>query len=137
MNHSKFNRSTINNCSVGMLHAMVWFCRVHLQKQPPKVFLKKVFLKILLPETCNFIKKRPQYRCFAVDFAKLLRTPFVTGHFRVTASIFSGFFLAQQTRFSPRFRKLGTFIMWEWGFLSAIWHSLISTITKKDHWNDD
>ena len=27
-----------------MSHALVWFCRVHLQKQPAEMFLKKVLL---------------------------------------------------------------------------------------------
>ena len=27
-------------------------------------------------ETCNFIKKRFWHRCFPVNFAKFLRTPF-------------------------------------------------------------
>ena len=30
-----------NICSIGMLCAVVWLHRVHLQKQPPEVFLKK------------------------------------------------------------------------------------------------
>ena len=29
-----------------------------------------------------FIKKRPWHRCFPVNFAKFLRTPFLTEHFR-------------------------------------------------------
>ena len=31
-------------------------------------------------------EKRPWHRCFAVNFAKFLRTPFVTENLRVTAS---------------------------------------------------
>ena len=34
-----------NICSVGMSCPVVWFRRVHLQKQPPDMFLKKGFLK--------------------------------------------------------------------------------------------
>ena len=30
-----------------------------------------------LPEACNFIKKRLWHRCFPVNFAKFLRTPFL------------------------------------------------------------
>ena len=57
------------------------------QKQPPKVFSKKKFLKISQisqKNTCvgisgfqayKFIKKRHQHRCFPVKFAKFLRAP--------------------------------------------------------------
>ena len=63
------------------------------QKQPPEVFCKKgrskkvckfhsktpvsesVFNKVALLRACNFIKKKLQYRCFLVKFAKYLRTP--------------------------------------------------------------
>ena len=31
-------------------------------------------------------ERRPWHRCFAVNFAKFLRTPFVTENLRVTAS---------------------------------------------------
>ena len=34
-----------NICSIGMSEAVVWFRRVHFQKEPPEMFLKKVFLK--------------------------------------------------------------------------------------------
>ena len=51
------------------------------------VLLKKVFLVIWqnsrkTPEACNFIKKRLWHRCFPVYFAKFLKTPFLTEHFR-------------------------------------------------------
>ena len=65
---------------------------VSLQKQPPEVFCKKVsleirkfhkktpvleslFNKVLDLQTCKFIKKRLQHRCFPVKFAKFLRAP--------------------------------------------------------------
>ena len=38
------------------------------------------------PEACNFIKKSLWHTCFSVDFAKFLRTPFLTEHLRTTAS---------------------------------------------------
>ena len=53
------------------------------EKQPPQVFYKKVLLKILQnsqKNTCprlSFLKKRPWHRCFPVNFAKFLRTPFL------------------------------------------------------------
>ena len=31
-------------------------------------------------KACNFVKKRPQYRCFPVKFAKFLRTPPVAAY---------------------------------------------------------
>ena len=36
----------------------------------------------LRPEACNFIKMRLWHRCFPVYFAKFLKTPFLTEHFR-------------------------------------------------------
>ena len=46
------------------------------------VLLKKVFLVIWqnsrkTPEACNFIKKRLWHRCFPVNFATFLRSPFL------------------------------------------------------------
>ena len=32
--------------------------------------------ELLKPEACNFIKKKLQYRCVPVNFAKFLRTAF-------------------------------------------------------------
>ena len=41
----------------------------------------RIFLKIKLQtEACNFIKKKLLHRCFSVNFAKFLRTPFLTEH---------------------------------------------------------
>ena len=45
--------------------------------------LEKI-LEIL--KACNFIKKRLWQRYFSVNFAKRLRTPFVTEHLWMTAS---------------------------------------------------
>ena len=41
-----------------------------------------------MPEACNFIKKETQVQGFPVNFAKFLRTPFLTEHLWATASIF-------------------------------------------------
>ena len=38
-----------------------------------KIYKKK---PVVEPETCNFIKKRIQHRCFPVNFAKIFRTYF-------------------------------------------------------------
>ena len=75
---------------------------ISLQKQPPEVFCNKrcskkfckIHMKAPVPESffwwsckaCNFIKKRLWQRCFPVNFAKFLRTPFVTEHLWTTAS---------------------------------------------------
>ena len=52
-----------------------------IQKQPPECSVKKAVRKNFVIFTgkslhvCNFIKKRPQHRCFPVINAKILRTP--------------------------------------------------------------
>ena len=38
--------------------------------------LKSLFNKVKGLKACNFIKKRPQHRCFPAKFVKRLRTPF-------------------------------------------------------------
>ena len=43
-------------------------------KQPA---FESLFNKVVGLEVCNFIKKRPQHRCFPVKFAKFFRTPFL------------------------------------------------------------
>ena len=48
-------------------------------------YVSSVVLKFC--KTCNFIKKRNWHRCFPVNFAKFLRTPFFTEHLWTTASI--------------------------------------------------
>ena len=35
------------------------------------------FNKVAGPQNCDFIKKRPQQRCFPTKFAKMLGTPFL------------------------------------------------------------
>ena len=42
---------------------------------------KILLIKIL--KACNFIKKRLQHRCFPVQFAKFLRTPYFIEHIRL------------------------------------------------------
>ena len=72
---------------------MKHFCR----SSQPRCSLEKVFPKILqisqenicaraslvikLQAACNIIKKRPWYKCFPVNFAKFLRTPFLQNTF--------------------------------------------------------
>ena len=71
-----------------------WF----VQRQPPEVFYKKgvlrnfakftgkhlcqslFFHKVAGLRPATSLKKRLWYRCFPVNFAKFLRTPFVTEH---------------------------------------------------------
>ena len=66
-----------------------------LQKQPPEVFYKKVILKnftkftgkqhlcqsLLLNKVAGLRPKRLCHRCFPVNFAKFLRTPFLQNTF--------------------------------------------------------
>ena len=50
------------------------------QKQSQRCSVKKAFSKILQnskENNCVGVKKRPQYRCFPVNFAKFLRTCFL------------------------------------------------------------
>ena len=41
-----------------------------------------LFNKAADPQACNFIKKKPQRRCFPVKFAKFLKTAFLIKHLR-------------------------------------------------------
>ena len=54
-----------------------------IQKQAPEVFYKEIcsqkFRKI---QRKTFLKKRLWHRCFSVNFAKFLRTTFLTEHLR-------------------------------------------------------
>ena len=46
---------------------------------------ESLFYKVAdLREKRDLLKKRPQHRCFPVNFAKFLRTPFFTEHLRAT-----------------------------------------------------
>ena len=70
---------------------------LYLQKEPTKVFCKKValkyfaifterhvseslFNKLAVQKACNLIKKRLQHRCFLMNIAKYLRTACFTEH---------------------------------------------------------
>ena len=56
-----------------------------VQKQPPEVLCKKkcsykirkIHCKTPVPESLNFIKKETLRRCFPMNFAKFLKTPFL------------------------------------------------------------
>ena len=70
-----------------------------MQKQPPEVFYKKgvpknfakftgkhlccslFFNKVAGLKPATLSKKKPQHRCFPVNFVKFLRTPFFTSFF--------------------------------------------------------
>ena len=45
-----------------------------------KPVLGSLLNKVVGPKVCNFIKKRPQHRCFPVKCLKFLRAPFLTEH---------------------------------------------------------
>ena len=54
-------------------HRCSWrFCKIH--RTAP--VLESLFNKVSGRQTCNFLKKRLQHRCFPVNFAKFLRTLF-------------------------------------------------------------
>ena len=75
-------RSSHQSCSIikGVLRNFVKFTGKHLCQN---LFFNKV--AGLRPAT--LLKKRLWHRCFPVNFAKFLRTPFFTEHLRTTASI--------------------------------------------------
>ena len=76
------------------------------QKQPPEVFHEKTcsqkFTKFTVKHLCQslflincrpeatLLKKRLQHSCFRVNFAKFLRTLFLTEHLQTTASLLHG-----------------------------------------------
>ena len=68
--------------------AVVCIVTLCFQKQPPEVFYKKsvlrnftkftgIFNKVAGLRPATFFKKRLWYRCFPVNFVKLLRAPFL------------------------------------------------------------
>ena len=63
------------------------FCK-KFRKIHRKHLCQSLFLIKLQTQTCNFIKKRLWYRCFPMNFVKLLRTPFLTEHLRCLASFY-------------------------------------------------
>ena len=78
-----------NQGVVKYINVLLKTCK-HLQKQPPELFCKKVvlgnFAKFtgkhlsrlsLLIKLQTLQKKRPWHRCFPLNFAKFLRTPFL------------------------------------------------------------
>ena len=52
-----------------------------LNRSPRNYSDKNLLIKKL--KACNVIKKRLQHRCFPVQFAKFLRTPYFTEHIRL------------------------------------------------------
>ena len=48
---------------------------------------ESLFQKRWRSQPANLLKKRLWHRCFPLNFAKLLRTPFFTEYFRATASV--------------------------------------------------
>ena len=92
-----------------------WWCKGRTQKQPPNLFcikgVLKNFEKFTGKHRCqdlffdkasglHFIKKRPQHRCFLVNFVKFLRTFFFTDHVWTTASEGSSQLLAFKINWS-------------------------------------
>ena len=66
---------------------------VYFQKQPPefptkhRYWFSDVFRGYRM-RPATLLKKRLWLRCFPVNFAKFLRTPFLSEHLRTTASLF-------------------------------------------------
>ena len=77
---SEAYRSSHRGCSVtkGIIRNFAKFTGKHLSQS-------LFFYNAAGLETCNFIKKRLRHRCFPVNFAKFLRTPF-TKHLWITSS---------------------------------------------------
>ena len=84
------------------------------------------FSKVAGLRPATLLKKRPWHRCFPVNFAKSLRTPFFTEHLRRTASIKKTFIS------ESAFGKIFNFnfdIVWDFNkkfhdtpFLTITWH---------------
>ena len=73
---SAFQRETTTR---GVLWKKVF---LEISKNSQENTCAKVSFLIKLQAYCNFIKKRLWHRCFPVNFAKFLRTPFLTKHLR-------------------------------------------------------
>ena len=84
--------SDLRVCVNGKINGQKWvdyerrsrlqmFSKIGVFKNVCKFHRKTLVLESLLNETCNFIKRRPQYRCYPVKFAKFLRTTFFIEHF--------------------------------------------------------
>ena len=56
---------------------MIFFKIGAIMKTPG---LESLFKKVAGPQSCNFIKKRLQNRCFSVKIAEFLRTHFSIEH---------------------------------------------------------
>ena len=52
------------------------------------------FNKVAGLQACNFIKKRLRHKCFSVNFAQFLRTPFVIEHLRWPLQKMNNFFFS-------------------------------------------
>ena len=77
--------------------------------------MRKVFLKISQnsqEKACNFIKKRLWHRCFLVNFAKFLRTPFFTEH----PAYFAFYSFAICWNFQNGFIKLRQHHLFSWSW---------------------
>ena len=62
--------------------------RTYHQKQPPELFYeKKVFLEILSPEACNYIKIGTLTQAFSCEFCEISKITFFTEHVWTTASV--------------------------------------------------
>ena len=71
-----------NNLQMCSIKKVFLFSKIHRKTPVPE----PLFQENCKPESYNFIKKRLWQRCFSVNFAKFLRTPFFAEHVWLTAS---------------------------------------------------
>ena len=76
------NQYTPNPFKIVFLTDKIWKCRSSRSQMSFKTGLPENFAiftgKVACLKFCSFIKKRPQHRCFSVNIANFLRTPFFT-----------------------------------------------------------
>ena len=65
---NQFNCKQIQGVKYTKIHRNQFFKRNSSQQGKPLALTVKL-------QTCNFIKKRPQHRCFPLNIAKFLRAP--------------------------------------------------------------
>ena len=104
------------------------YLRIWVQKQPPEVFYKRrcyqkffkfhcqtlvlesLFKKAAVLKECIFIRKRVQYRCFHLKFAKIFKNSYSEEHLRTTASSVSNYYPYSKVHVSQLLRKSGFYI---------------------------
>ena len=75
--------------------------------------LESLFNKVASLKACNSIKKRLQYRCFPVRFAKFLRRPFFTEQLQWLLLRFSSCFQRSPREKLMRLSPIHTWFTWK------------------------